>query len=125
MKIHETYFLIGAALLVLSILVGFWLGKQGAPYKMLPSTLHKLSAVVGIVLFILAYLKFSKQAVLPAAMTTLSIVTAVLLAAAIITGAIISNRNTGEGIIIRIHNAASIGSVISLLGLVIYYLRHT
>ena len=125
MKIHETYFLIGAGLLILSILIGFWLGKQGAPYKTLPSTLHKLSAVGGIVLFVLAYLKLSKQATLPAAMTTLSIVTAVLLAAAIITGAIISNRNTGEGIIIRIHNAASIGSVISIIGLVFYYVRHT
>lgn len=123
MNIYEVNFVTGAGLLVLSILAGFWLMNQGAPYKVLTSTIHKLSAVAGIVFFVLAYLKYSKSTEMSAILLTLSIVTAALLAMAVVTGGVINNQNTGEGIMIRIHNATSIGSVLSLIALVLFYLR--
>jgi len=123
MKSLEINFLIGVGALIISIIAGYFLNKQGAPYGAIGTNIHKFAALGAIVFLVLAVRKFATTTDPTTAMVVMIVVAGLFLVAALVTGGIISHQNTGEGILPKIHRITNIGCVFSLATMAYLYLK--
>lgn len=86
--------IISGILLLLVFISGIWIKKQGKPYSNLLFTIHKLATLAIIVLVILAIRVVYQQTGLTDFQVILTIGTGILLLAAMISGGIISARES-------------------------------
>jgi hypothetical protein len=100
-------------LFLLIFLFGFWLSRSGKPYNLAVFTIHKLIALAAIVFLVTIIYKTHQAAPLGPAQLTVIAITAVCLAATILTGGLLSTGKSVPEIVLKVHQITPYLTVLS------------
>ena len=99
---------------LLSIVSGIWLHRLGKPLNSLIFTVHKLLAVLSVVLAVILVRNLLKSVGANAIVLAFAIVAAISLVALFVTGALMSIEKTASNVQLTIHNIATILAIVSM-----------
>jgi hypothetical protein len=100
-------------LFALSILFGFWLSHSGKPLNPLLLTVHKLISLSAVILAILTVMPWQRSANLHALTLTLLVAIGLFILTLFITGALLSLGKPLPGIVLTVHQLATVLLVLS------------
>ena len=121
MRTIEVRIIINAILVLITIISGIWLSRLGRPLNTPLFTVHKIIAILAIVLTVIIIYQLQKNIDLTNTVLVLIIVSAVFFILAFVTGALLSFDKFAVGIIRMIHKVTPL-FVIVFTGLTIYFL---
>lgn len=101
----------GSALLVITIVLGIWLGRAGKPYSTAIFTVHKLAALATAVLISVFIYHLLGNASATSLVIALIIVGVLCILALFITGALMSTDNAAYSLLKTIHIIATFFAV--------------
>ena len=105
--------IVSGLLFVILIFSGFKLKKTGHPYNFIVVSIHKLSSLVLIVMFVLLFVIYQKEIRMSQLEFGNFILSALLFILALISGGLLSARKTTSKIILYTHKITSAFVVIS------------
>ncbi len=109
---------VALALFLSTIASGVWLSHAGKPLNPLLITLHKLVALVTVVISVLAVLAWRKTAALGILPLLLLILAGLLLALLFASGAFLSSGKSLPGIFLLTHQIATLAAAVCAMALV-------
>lgn len=116
--IQATPFYLPLLLFLITVIFGFWVSRAGAPYPVFLFNIHKLAALAGVVFGVV---RISSGAVLGDLTGWMWVgVVAVGLSVMILfaTGAVMSIKEEGSGLILFLHRAGPVIITLCLAGLI-------
>lgn len=123
MNYLNIYMIPAGILFVLIIISGLWLRKTGSPYKSGVVTLHKLLSIVFIAVSALFFRRLFYAETVNPGDTWLVIILGVTVLLALITGGILSYRNTKHYLLILGHILSTIVMIVIMAILFIHVIR--
>ncbi len=121
MKTLEVRIIINVILVLVTIISGIWLSRLGRPLNTPLFTVHKIIALLTIILTVIIVYQLQKNIELSNIELTLIIVSAIFFLLAFVSGALLSFDKFAVGIIRMIHKVTPLLLVIST-GLTVYLL---
>ncbi|MBN1580498.1 MAG: hypothetical protein JXA89_07325 [Anaerolineae bacterium] len=104
----------GAALFYLIIFVsGFWLTRSGKPYNQILYNVHKLIALIAVILFAVTLYRANRVAALNAVEVIASVVTGLFFLGLFVTGALVSIDRPMPAAVFKLHHVVPYLAVIS------------
>ena len=113
MSATQARLVVTGALLAVLLLSGLWTSRAGKPYKTFPFTIHKLAGLAaGILLAVIVYKTHQAAPLSPTEIAAIA-VTVLFFVGAVAAGGMLSANEQAPTIILRLHQALPVLSLLS------------